>query len=428
MVLIVLLAGVPYVGSAFRRTVAAQQYTFAEVASGLQHRDVAVRLRAIQILIDADYAEAAVPIAAALEDPDDRVQLAAIDAERTLFTTRPVARRKKIGFVVEVRTIAGGDAAATGQLALKPRTVPPQVLASLAVALRDNNSRVRAEAVNLASLLGPYACATVRLKSDPADVARPGVDGPGRVRLPAFAEAAAGHAKARENQASGGGQADRGCEEIGNALVENINSREPLLRRAAMQVLGQVRYPNAVQALSDRFSYHQRGPDAMAALEGLAGIGHPTSVSVFEQLLTNSNAGMRRYAVEGLARIGNRDALPALQQMGQSERSNGVLLALHYANVKLGEVASSLEQLVAALDNESQRPVVLNYLLDIAVQSGPAVAESLKHERADVRRLIADVLGFSHDPNVIPMLEAATKDADPDVAAAAGQAIVRLKL
>lgn len=390
LALVALLVGAPYVGLGFSRAASAQQYTFAEVASGLQHRDVAVRLRAIQILKDADYAEAAVPIAAALEDPDDRVQLAAIDAERTLFTTRPVARRKKIGFVVEVRTIAGGDAAATGQLALKPRTVPPQVLASLAVALRDNNSRVRAEAVNLASLLGPYAC-TVRLKPDPTDV-------------------------------------DRGCDEIGNALVENVNSREPLLRRAAMQVLGQVRYPNAVQALSDRFSYHQRGPDAMAALEGLAGIGHPTSVSVFEQLLTNSNAGMRRYAVEGLARIGNRDALPALQQMGQSERSNGVLLALHYANVKLGEVASSLEQLVAALDNESQRPVVLNYLLDIAVHSGPAVAESLKHESADVRRLIADVLGFSRDPNVIPMLEAATKDADPDVAAAAGQAIVRLKL
>ena len=373
-----------YVVLAFRPAVTAQQYTFEEVASGLKHKDVAVRLRAIQILKDADYAEAAVPIAAALEDSDDRVQFAAIDAERSLFTTRPVARRKKIGFVVEVRTIAGGDAAATGQLALKPRTVPPQVLTSLAVALRDNNSRVRAEAVNLASLLGPYAC-SARLKQS-------------------------------------------ACDEIGNALIENINSRQPLLRRGAMQTLGQLRYPNAVQALSDRLSYHQRGLDAMAALEGLAGIGHPTSASVFEQLLTSSNAEMRRYAVEGLARIGNRDALAMLQQMGHSERSNGVLLALHYANVRLGEVASSLTQLVAALENASQRPVVLNYLLDIAVFSGSTVAESLKHDSADVRRLVADVLGFSRDANVIPMLEAATKDADPDVAAAAQQAIVRLKL
>src|SRR5687768_4036290 len=105
-----------YVVSGFSRTVMAQQYTFEEVASGLKHKDVATRLRAIQILKDADYAEAAGPIGETLADSDDRVQLAAIDAERALFTTRPVARRKKIGFVVEVRSIAGGDGAAAGQL------------------------------------------------------------------------------------------------------------------------------------------------------------------------------------------------------------------------------------------------------------------------------------------------------------------------
>ena len=66
----------------FSPAVTAQQYTFEEVASGLKHQDAATRLRAIQILKDADYAEAAVPIAAALGDSDDRVQLAAIDAER----------------------------------------------------------------------------------------------------------------------------------------------------------------------------------------------------------------------------------------------------------------------------------------------------------------------------------------------------------
>src|SRR5918992_3330479 len=66
----------------------AQQYTFEEVASGLKHQDPATRLRAIEILKDADYADAAVPIAALLEDKDDRVQLAAIEAERALFTSR----------------------------------------------------------------------------------------------------------------------------------------------------------------------------------------------------------------------------------------------------------------------------------------------------------------------------------------------------
>lgn len=371
-----------YVVSGFSRAMAAQQYTFEEVASGLKHTDAATRLRAIRILKDADYAEAAGPIAAALEDPDDRVQLAAIDAERSLFTARPVPRRKKIGFVVEVRTVAGGDAAATGQLALKVRPIPPQLLTSLGVALRDRNPRVRAEAINLAALLGPVACSR-------------GVNP---------------------------------CADIGNALVESINSREPVLRRAAMQALGQLRYPNAVQALSDQFSYRQKGLDALAALEGLAAIGHPTSVSIFESLLTSSNADMRRFAVEGLARAGIKEALPTLQQMGQTERSNGVLLALHYANVKLGTDDTSLQQLVTALGNASQRPLALGYLLDLSLSMAPALSESLKDQSADVRRLIADVLGFSRNTNILPVLEVATKDSDPDVAAAAQQAIERLKL
>lgn len=383
MALVALYAGGALcAGLGFSRAVAAHQYTFEEVASGLKHDDVSTRLRAIQILKDADYAEAAVPIAEALADSDDRVQLAAIDAERALFTTRVVPRRKRIGFVVEVRTVAGGDAAAMGQLALKARTVPEPVLTNLAVALRDSNPRVRAEAINLASVLGPYACV------EPRDA----------------------------------------CSDIGNALVDNINSREALLRRAAMQALGQVRYPNAVQALSDQLSYRQKGLDGLAALEGLAGIGHPTSASIFEQLLTSGNADMRRLAVEGLARTGNREALPALQQMGQEERSNGVLLALHYANVKLGEIDSSLQQLIAALSIGSQRPLVLGYLLDLSRSVAPAIAESLTDPSVDVRRLVADVLGFSRDAAVLPALEAATKDSDPDVAAAAQQAIERLKL
>ena len=396
-----------FVVSGFSRTVTAQQYTFEEVAAGLKHHEPATRLRAIQILKDADYPEAAVPVAAALADVDDRVQLAAIDAERTLFTTRPIPRRKRVGLVLEVRTVAGGDGAAAGQLALKARTVPNQLLTAMAVALRDTNPRVRAEAINLAMLLGPYACA-VRLKPDTTgDIGgRPG--DVGSVRL----------------------QPDRAdaCAQIGNALVDNINSREALVRRAAMQALGQLRYPNAVQALSDQLSFHQSGPDAMAALEGLSGIGHQTSVSIFEASLASSTADVRRLAVEGFARAGHRDALPLLQQIGQTEKSAGVLLAIHYANVKLGAVETSLQQLIAALGTSSQRPVVLGYLLDLAPSTAPAIAESLSDPSPDVRRLVADVIGFSRNTSMVAALEAVSKDADPEVADAARQAIERLKL
>jgi HEAT repeat protein len=368
-------------------TVYAQKYTFEEVASGLKHADVATRLRAIQILKDADYADAAGPIAALLEDPDDRVQLAAIDAERSLFTTRSFARRRRVGFVVETRSIAGGEAAAEGRLALKARAVPAEVLSSLGVALRDSNPRVRAEAINLASLLAPVGCRFDSIETS-----------------------------------------DDMCSRIGDAVVDNINSREPVLRRGAMHALGQLAYPNGAQALSDQLSYYQKGPDAVAALEGLAGIGHPTSTSIFQRYLASSNADMRQLAVEGLGRSGDREVLGELQQIATTERSGGVLLAMHYAHLKLGGEGGGLDQLVIALKPAALRPTAIRYLLDLAQKMAPALAASLTDESADVRRLIADVLGFSRDTTVIPALQSATKDADPDVALAAQRAIERINI
>ena len=66
--IVVAICILSYVVSGFSRTAIAQQYTFEEVAAGLKHQDAATRLRAIQILRDADYAEAAANAARALRD------------------------------------------------------------------------------------------------------------------------------------------------------------------------------------------------------------------------------------------------------------------------------------------------------------------------------------------------------------------------
>ncbi len=395
--IVVAICILSYVVSGFSRTAIAQQYTFEEVAAGLKHQDAATRLRAIQILRDADYAEAAAPIGDLLGDAEDRVQMAAIEAERALFLLRPISRREKVGFIFEKRTTIGHDAA-EGRLALKPRRIPPQVLAGLVIALSDSNPRVRAEAIALAALLGPAACL-------PARELPPG-------RTPA-----------------GAGPADRGqCPLVGNALVENINSREPAIRRSAMQALGRMRYANAVQALLDQYSYYQKGPDASAAIGALAGIGHVASVSAFEPLLTSPDADLRRLAIEGTARAGHRDALPALQQMGASEQSAAVLLALHFAHIALGAPGSSVAEIVSAARDRALRPLAVQYLLDLAPVHAPALSESLRDSDPEARRLAADVLGFSGDPSVAPALAAAAKDADPAVALAAERALERLKL
>ena len=114
--------------------------------------------------------------------------------------------------------------------------------------------------------------------------------------------------------------------------------------------------------------------------------------------------------------------------MGQNENSSGVLLAIHFASVKLGRMYGSLQPLVSALADGSTRPLALRYLLDLSLSAAPELAASLKDPSVDVRRLVADVMGFSRNTAVVPALEAATTDSEPDVAAAARQAIERLKL
>lgn len=418
-------------------TVAAQ-YSFEEVASGLQHQNPATRLRAIEILTDADYPEAAAPIAATLEDPDDRVQLAAIAAERALFTTRPVARRKKIGYIIEVRTADAGSQAFAAQLALLPRRVPPEVFRGLAAAIKDENPRVGLEAMNafgvLAPLAGPDASAEIRSGIIwTLEALRRGTR--------AFQLAAAAvSGQAMQNcgsanpEASGALGAASLCADVGKVLIETVNSRDPQLRRAAMHALGQLRYSYAAQALADQFSHYQRGPDAEAALEGLAGTGDVASAPIFQSLLTSSSTVVRRLAVEGLARAGSREDLAELQRMGQSERSNAVLLALHYATLTLETEKrgtapfSAVQALVSALQDATLRPLALQYLLDLSPTIASALAEALRDPDADTRRLTADVLGFSGDRTLIPALEAATKDRDADVALAARRAIDRIQL
>lgn len=425
---------VALVASLFAPAICSAQYSFEEVARGLKAPDPATRVRAIQILRDSGSVEGAVPIASALDDPDDRVQLEAIDAERALFMSTPVARRKKIGFVVEVRTAdVGAQAFAEGQMALLPRRVPTEVLWGLIAAMRDDNPRIRLDAMNVFGLLAPLA------GSEGTSAIRSGISWTiealrrGDPATQMAAAMVAGRAQQNcgvipEDQPSG-----QVCAELGNVLIEAVNSRDPQMRRAAMQALGQLRYAYAAQALADQLSYYQRGPDAEAALGALTRIGHGTSASIFKRYLANSNATLRRLAVEGLARGGEQEDAADLERMGPTERSNGVLLALHFAALKMhargkSSTPAKPDQLVETLRDSSLRPLALQYLLELSPSIAPALVDSLNHKDASTRRLVADVLGFSHDSTVVPALQAATKDRDAGTATAAQRAIERITL
>ena len=126
----------------------AAQIPFEQAIADLSSPSGSKRLRAAQLLKETAYPEAAVPLAKAILDQQDDVQLEAIGAEVNIFLAEKVVVRKRVGFLIEVRNPISAEAAfSEGPLALGPRPVPPEVLTALRTAARDNNPRVGLEAL-----------------------------------------------------------------------------------------------------------------------------------------------------------------------------------------------------------------------------------------------------------------------------------------
>ena len=68
-----------------------------DVIRNLRHPNPQTRLDAVKRLGEAGYVPAAEAVSALIADPDDRVQLAAIDAELTFFLADRVGGRWSIG-------------------------------------------------------------------------------------------------------------------------------------------------------------------------------------------------------------------------------------------------------------------------------------------------------------------------------------------
>jgi HEAT repeat protein len=104
-----------------------------------------------------------------------------------------------------------------------------------------------------------------------------------------------------------------------------------------------------------------------------------------------------------------------------------VLLAASYALQRLGST-SHLDRLVAALATPAVRELAEMYLIDLSASAAPALAGFLKDSSPSKRAIVAEILGFSNDPSVVPSLEALVRDSDAGAAQAAGRALARIRL
>jgi HEAT repeat protein len=353
---------------------AAAQVPFEQVSLELSSPDRNVRLRAVQLLKDAAYPEAAVPLAASITDVDDDVQIEAIAAELNIFLAEKIVTRRRVGLVIEVRKKVAAEAAfSQGSLVIGPRPVPTEVLMALRTAVRDTNPRVAVEAL--------YAFGTLAI--EPAGARRRELlrtTGPDLISLVGAADPALRYAAVRVvgrvfERRAGDDPIDI---VVGDGLVGVLNDNDRDIRGAAMQALGAMGYERAVQALTEQFEYFGRGELAEGSLDAIARIAHPASIPLLLAQLTSRHDTLKALAIEGLSRIGDRSRFGTIEAALAGETDDRVLLAATFAAIVLSD--RPIDPLAEALRRPRQADQARRYLIEVAPGSG------YRHSRRRRRR------------------------------------------
>jgi HEAT repeat protein len=387
----------------------------------LQNPSTRTRIETLHRLGEQGRMDAATPMAALLLDGNDDVQFAAVESLLNLYTVHTDLSKRPWGVPAIGRpTTLAESAFEAGPLATMPAAVPADVVANLAaVALHDDSPRIRlAAAYGLGVLgspaMGPMAPNAVEsvisnvigALQHPDQATRQVVARvAGRVFAPAPGEPAS--------------------TKIGDALVGAMNDQNDLVRRWAMDSLGLLHYDRAVQALTEHASYFGKGEDGAAAIHAIARIASPGSAPVLRALLENQYVPFRLLSIEGLGRIGDRGALPQIQQSAANSTDPGVALAAGYAKFLLGQ--TDIVAIADALGKPDADVQAKVYLTEISLTNPSALHPLLRTPNPSTRMIAAEILGACRRPDEAAALQPLQQDPSPEVVDAVNEAIRRLQ-
>ena len=390
--------------------VAQQPARFEDVVRNLRNPDPKIRISAVRLLRETGYAEAITPLAAVVNDQLNDIQLEAIDAELSFFLVEPVPAKKHVALVVEVRTPGLAPAAfELGPLAVWPKAVPAELVDALLQAVDDENKKVRVEAIYTLGVIGSGSHLTLS-EAATAKLLK-ALD-----HYDAAVRAGAARVVGRLQVKS-----------AGDALLKAVNDSSVDVRYASIRALGEIRDARAVQALTEQLSYYGRGEGAWSALDALARIAHPSSVSLFKARLSDKDPYLRRAAAEGLARAGDAASVEPFINDANLDPSETVRAAMSFALYKQGHV-TYLARLMDLANSDRLTPQLQGYFLELGPPVVSQLIVRLQEPDADLRRNLVVLLGALGDQSTVPALTPFKEDRNRDVASAAAYAIERIKM
>jgi len=381
-----------------------QAAQWQDVVRNLRHPDARTRLEAVELLGNAGYTAAAEAVAPLITDSDNRVQYAAIDAELTFFLIEPIGGRRILSFTGSTRSRAQ-EAFDAGPLVRAYPAAPAIVLDNLIAAMRDENPRIRFDAVHAIGVIGeaPLTAAQVKALADGLDHYEPVIR--------AATARVLGRLRATE---------------AGDKLVASLNDSSDLVQRFATEALGLMRHDRAFVSLLARFNHFGKGDMAAETLLAIARIMHPSARDLFTARLADRDPDIRRAAVEGLGRLKDKDSIDTFQRLSKTDSSESVRVAALFASSLQGEQTSHL--LAAALASQTTGAQARDYLLELGRPAVPGVQSALGvTTNAEARSVLIHLIGYIGKTDDIPIVEPFLKDRNEQVARAATNAVARIR-
>lgn len=145
---------------------------------------------------------------------------------------------------------------------------------------------------------------------------------------------------------------------------------------------------------------------------------------LFTERLQDKDPFIRRAAAEGLGRAGDTASIDTLEKNVTIDDSPMVRLATAFALQKLGRNYAA--RLVDLMSSPKVRAQGQEYVIELGPSMTPTVVPRIQEPDPDVREALIDVLGVIGNESTLPVLQAATKDGDASVAAAAKRAVARI--
>ena len=368
--------------------------TIKRLAEDVNSAEPKVRRAALKALASRG-AEALEPLSLLVGDPERDIRSDAIGAIVAIYVEPPP--REHVS--------SAEEAFGWTRYRTTPWAVPPALVTNLVRALADDWSSVRRDAAyTLGVVMTPPIDARVAdeliysLADPDSSVRLAAVKSLGRLR----------------------------ATRAGDQLIGRIVDPDLPVRLAAMRAVGEIREARALVALQEQLDYYRGATAGRAALEALARIAHPSTANLFAEERFSKSEAHRRYAYEGIARIGVADAdAVAMEQLLTEERDEAVVAAMAFALAASGR--PYLDRLVQALADPDTANQALEYVVELGSAQPSALVPYLQHADPIVRERVAMAVGFVGDAGAEAALFKLTSDGNPSVRRAAEVALIRMR-